>query len=319
MSDLVKNLETNLKSKKSYDQYVARIRKLEEIVGKDIRYIIYHAEEVYAKLKDHYPNVNTRKNAMTTILSLIRVNPKVSETPEGQKSKAQWKKYHDDLNIVQRIRVKQNRMPEKVREKYVSFEEVEVKVRELSKADPHRSFDDSQKYLLLTVLTDIKPKRSDMGAMKIYRNKDPNTKDENYVVLRDKISEPSYFVFQVYKTDKYYGRIEEDMGAETVKVLKASLRRYPREYMFMDRFRRPFQSNNSYGQFVQRVFTEYFGKEVGTSIWRHIFRIEKMGDNISDEERAEWSRLMMHSEKVNNQYRWVKEGNQVCYVHCENK
>lgn len=316
---LLSKLKSDLASAKSYDNYIVRITKLEELIGKSIDYIMIHPNEVYPRIKDKYPNINTRKNLLTPILSLYRVNPEFAGTEDGKKGKEGWKKYHDDMNILQSVQSKKNKIPEKMKKNYVSTEEVELKVRELKKEeDPHNNLENSQQFLLLTLLTDIKPKRSDLGSMKIYRNTDPHKKDENYLVLRDKISDPSYMVYQVYKTKKYFGRVEEDLSGDSIRVLKQSLRRYPREYVFIDKFRRPFQSNDSYGKFVKRTFETKFGRELGTSLWRHVYIIEKVsGADVRDEDKDDIARLMLHSKKMNDQYRWVTRGNQMCY--CENK
>lgn len=304
---LLENLKNNLDSEKSYNNYIVRINKLVETVNKPIEYIVDHPKEVYPIIKEKYPNINTRKNMITPILTLFRLN-----TELDKENKDQWKKYHDDMSLIQSVRIKKNIMPEKVKDKYTSFEEIELKLKELKEEDPHRNIRLSQKYLLLTILTDIKPKRSDLGAVKIYKDKDPSKKDENYIVLRDKISESSYIVMNIYKTKKFYGRVEEDLNKETVKVLKDSLRRYPRNYLFIDKNMGPFKTNDSYGKFVISTFNEFFGKKTGTSLFRHIYVIEKDRPDATEEELEENSRLMLHSTNVHRNYKWVDRGTMTC-------
>lgn len=58
-------------------------------------YIMSHAKDVYPVIKEHYENVSTRKNMLTPILSLFRVNAKMQQDfADVQK---QWRKYHDDI------------------------------------------------------------------------------------------------------------------------------------------------------------------------------------------------------------------------------
>jgi len=312
MSTLLENLKASLASAKSYDNYEFRINRLAMLIGRPIEYILYHPQEAYPKIKDAYPNINSRKNMMTPILSLFRVNPKLQESDEGKKSWEEWKRYHDDMTTLQTVRVKKNKMPEKVKEKYTSMEDIELKVRELRKEDPHATMTKSQRFLLLTLLTDIKPKRSDLGAVRIYREKDPNKKKDNYIVLREKVGDPTYLVLNSYKTKKYYGRVEEDLSKESVNVLKQSLRRYPREYLFVDKSNAPFKSNDSYGKFVVRTFEEYFGKAMGTSLFRHVYVIEKENPDATEEELEESAKLMLHSSKVHRNYKWVDRGEMQC-------
>lgn len=313
---LLSKLKTDLKSYKSYENYVVRIKVLEDLIGKTIDYILKNPEECYPIIKEKYPNINTRKNMMTPILTLFRLNSDVFSEIDKNK----WKQYHDDMNTILGVRARQNKIPEKAEENYVSTEEVELKVKELQRSgDPHETLNKSQQYLLLNLLIDLKPKRSDFGALKIYKNIDPLQKEENYLVIRDNNNESSFIVLQVYKTSKYYGRSEEDLSLQSINVIKQSLRRYPREYLFIDRFHRPFQSNNSYGRFVERTFIENFGRKLGTSLWRNVYRTEKITDDMKDEEKREISRLMLHSRKQSDQYRWVKKdnGKKVCY--CQDK
>lgn len=317
MSDLLENLKLNLKSTKSFENYKFRIEKLEKAVNKPVDYILYHPSEVYPIIKEKYPNINTRKNMLTPLLSLFRVNPSLLKDEIGQKSKEEWKNYHDDMSALQTVKIKKNKMPEKYKEKYTSMEEIELKLRELRKGDPHTTLRDSQRFMLLTLLTDIKPKRSDLGSIRIYKDKDPNKKDENYIVLREKATEPTYLVLNNYKTKKFYGRVEEDLATDTVKVLKQSLRRFPRDYLFIDHHMRPYQSNDAYGKFVVRVFNELFGKKMGTSLFRHVYAIEKVNPNAPEEELDETARLMLHSTEVNRNYRWVDKNEMICL--CKSK
>jgi hypothetical protein len=150
--DYLSKLKTHLTSEKSYNNYIFRIKKLEELTGKSLDYILLHPEEIYPLIKEQYPNINTRKNILTPILTIFKVNPELIEIKQGQSAKETWKLYHDDMNTLQIVEVKQNKMPRKLKDNYVSTEELELKRKELKKGDPHDKLDSSQRFLLITLL-----------------------------------------------------------------------------------------------------------------------------------------------------------------------
>jgi hypothetical protein len=317
-SPLLKELEKSLESKKSYDNYVSRLTKLMQITGQSLEYILLHPKETYTKIKANYPNVNTRKNMLTPILTLYRVN---SNTMSGHDNiQKEWKKYHDDMTTLQEVSAKKNKLSKKQEKNYTSTEDVELKLIEMQKGDPHITLKGSQQFILLTLLTDVYPKRSDFGKVRIYRNIDPNKSEENYIVLQNVGSNAeSYLVLTHYKTAKTYGRLEEELKASTVQAIKESLRRHPRDYLFVGYDKKPYETNDAYGKFVVRTFEELFEKKTGTSLWRHIFITEKVDPGSSQEKLEEVSSKMLHSLKQQQRYRAAKQTKQRKLCVCIDK
>lgn len=219
------------------------------------------------------------------------------------------------MMILQEVSAKKNQLNAKQKKNYTGTEDVKLKWIELGKQDPHVTIKSSQEYLLLTILNELTPKRSDFGEVRIYRNKDPNKYDGNYIVLHDASSNvSSYLVLNNYKTSKSLGRYEEELTAEADKVIKESLRRHPRDYLFVGHDRKPYSTNDSYGKYVVRVFNTLFGKKTGTSLWRHIFITEKVSAEASEATREAIARSMLHSEKQQGRYRVSKEdSSKICY------
>lgn len=104
-----------------------------------------------------------------------------------------------------------------------------------------------------------------------------------------------------------------ELSNETIKVLKESLRRYPRNHVFVGRNGRPYESNDAYGKFVERTFLELFGKATGPSLWRHIFISEKVKADASEDKLEEITNLMLHGVNQQRRYRFAdKEGKKAC-------
>ena len=304
-------LRKSLTSEKSLNNYMTRLAKLEEVTGKPLDIILKSPKQVYPGIKETYKNINTRKNMITPILTLFKNDPVLQATHAD--AWATWKRYHEDMNTLQEVNAKKNKMTQKQQENYTSTEEVALKLEELRKQDPHKTLTLSLQYVLLALLNDIKPKRSDLGNIKIYRNQDPNESLSNYLVLMDHPN-ASYFVLNQYsKTKKIYGKIEEELDRSTVQIIKDSLRKYPREHLFVDRFHKPYVNNDSYGKFVVKCFNDHFGRKTGTSLWRHVFIKEKVDPGAPEEQLEEIARLMLHSPKLQQRYRFADtSGNKVC-------
>jgi hypothetical protein len=308
-------LKKSLSSEKSYENYVVRFKKLKEITGTNrIHNILVNPKEYYPLIKEHYPNINTRKNMMTPILKLFTLFPNLQKAEKDKHD--QWKRNHDDMNILQEAHIKKNKMTQKQKDNYISFEDVQLHLTKMKNQNPHTSFKQSLYFVLLNLLIDIKPKRSDLGCVKIYRGEDPNKQDENYIILKEERDNvPSYLVLNVYNKT-VYGTVIEDLKKDTSDAIRDSLRVYPRDYLFVDVNKRPYTISNSYGKFVTSCFNDIFEKKVGTSLWRHIFIMsDEVQGNKSDEELADIARKMLHSPTVQRQYRFVnnkKDDGKVC-------
>jgi hypothetical protein len=300
---LLLKLQQSLPSQKSYDNYLVRFNHLKIATGQqNIVDILLSPDTMYPKIQQKYPNHNTRKNMLVPLLTLFRINDEFNH----HSALILWKTYFDEVVQLVNTDAKKNCIKEKQQDKYVSTEQVQLKRQEMKNDNPHRDIITSQQYLLLTLLSDITPKRSDLGKLRIYFAEDPVVNDENYIVLRKVNSSlDSFLVMNVYKTAKSYGRIEEVLSKETTQVIRDSLKKFPRNYLFITRFGTPHKSNASYGKFVERTFLELFGRAMGTSMWRHVYVTEKIDPNQSEEALEIIARNMCHSASVQRYERFA--------------
>jgi hypothetical protein len=293
--------ETTLKN------YMHRLYHLRDkiIQVKDIYTIISTPETSYQKIKTAYPNISTRKNVLTVILSLFKNSEKLRESLK--KEQAKWKEYHDHMDSFQEAKYKKHAPDMKQLSKYVPYEDIETKYKELKGESPHESMQTSLQYILLSIIISTPPKRSDYGQMEIYYDKDPNKKDINYIVLLSD-SRPSYMVFNKYKTSKKYERVDQDLPISATKDIKDSIRRYPRKYLFINNKGEPYKTNDGFSKYVIRVFTRLFGKKTGVTMLRHIFITEKVSfDDMDEDEREDIAQQMLHSGKLQYKYNWSKK------------
>jgi hypothetical protein len=298
------------------ETYTTRLKKLGESIphARGLSGIISEPDASYDALKAAYPNVTSRKNAITTILALFK-HSAAARAAVGPEKVQRWKKFHDDMDSFQEASYKKNMPSDRQIDKYTTFEEMATKYRDLKKnGDPHATLQSSQWYVLLSLYLNVPPKRSDLGSMRVYADRDPNKTGENYLVLRTaavrtRPLEPSYMVFTAYKTADAKGnrRVDEVLTPQLHKDVMDSIRRHPRTHLFVNRFGKPFASNNAYSKYVIRIFEALFGRSTGVTMLRHIFITEKVDFNeMNDEQLEEISGQMMHSTGLQRKYNWSK-------------
>jgi len=305
MDHLNEILDKAFPNVKTRENYKSRLRGLTKTLETPDPIAILKAPDVYyPKLQTLYPSFSTRKNMLTLILVLFREDSTLKT--ENEPAAAKWKQYHDDLVRIQEAKVRRSEPEPKQIKQYTSYEEITEKYQELKKKTPHNTLKSSQQFLLLSILVHLRPKRADLGAVKIYKEDDPRKTDENYIVLRTE-GGSSYLVMNLYKTSKYYQTVEEDLPEELTKDLRTSLSRHPREYVFTKEDGTP-MSNNTYSVFVKHIFEELFGRSTGVSLLRHIYITEKLDfDDMTIQEQEDEAKLMLHTSGLQRRYKWPKK------------
>lgn len=290
-------------------QHLARLKAIAKACETDdIPAVMRDPAKFYPMLVKAYPNVNTRKNNMTTLLVLFRLVPDdLKDQYVGAQTK--WKNHHDNMDSLQEAKYRKNMPDDKQLLKYTPMEEIQLKYNELGRGDPHATRQDSLHFVLLSIILHSPPKRADLGSMKVYRGEDPNLKDANYLVLHTYESKlDSYMVFTTFKTSKRLVRVDQVLGRKLFNDISDSLRRWPREYLFVNKFGNPFKTNQLFTQYVIAVFDRLFGRSTGVTMIRHIFLTDKINkEYMTLEEKDELARQMLHSRGLQDRYVWDKK------------
>lgn len=304
-------------NKNTVNLYLDRLRilKTNVIKDKDPSYfkILVNVFKNYEKIRLYYPNLESRKAQIVCILAVFNKNEILQD--EIRKPYEQWKAFLKSLKYLIENEKSKTKIPnEKSMSKYTSFEDMELKYKELKQSNPHRTLKDSQEFILLSIVISTPPKRADYGVMKIYYGKDPNIDSENYIVIKEDM--PSFLVFNKYKTSKKYKRIDQDLTIQCAEDIKRSLRVYNREYMFINRFLKPYEKLGSFSSYVRRVFGNLFGKNVGVSLLRHIFITDRLDmEDMNDVELKHIAKQMMHSNDMQRSYKWNKKDVREAYAN----
>jgi hypothetical protein len=294
--------------------YISRIAGLMRKIDADSLFtVLEDPVRWYPKIREAYPSISTRRNLLTVFLALFTKDKDLEEDVGGEDVLKKWKQYHEELSRYEKTQVAKSEPSKKQVAKYTSFEEIETKYHQLGKKSPHESLRSSQQYLLLSVVLHLKPKRADLGSVKIYHEKNPNRTDENYIVLRTRGS--SYLVMNLYKTNKFYHTVEEDLPRELTDDLQTSLRRHPRDFLFVSSDEKP-MNNNTYAKWVGNQFKSLFDRGTTVGLLRHIFLSEKADLNeMTIAEQEDVAKKMGHSRQLQQQYKWPKKT--VCPAVCK--
>jgi hypothetical protein len=297
-------LEAKYTNKHTLNSYLNRIKTLRsKLDNAELHSILIDPETYYPMLQKQYPSLTTRKNLLTPILALYREDDALSR--ENPLAYERWKKLHDDLTKLQEAKIRRSEPEEKQISKYTSYEEITAKYEELKKRGYHDTERHSLQYLLLSILVHLRPKRADLGSVRIYKEKDPRSTSENYIVLRSRGS--SYLVMNLFKTSKYYQTVEEEIPEGLKRDIETSLARHPREFLFRKDDGEP-MSNNTYSVFVKKTFEDFFGRATGVSLLRHIYITEKLEfDDMTLEEQNAEAKLMLHTSGLQRKYKWPKK------------
>jgi hypothetical protein len=101
----------------------------------------------------------------------------------------------------------------------------------------------------------------------------------NYLLVSSDKTRMTLFI-QEHKTDRTYPVLKEELKPELVQIINGSLERHPRQYLFVDDSKQPFNGQH-FSKWVKRTFAKYFnGRQLGVSLWRKVHENQHMDHNI---------------------------------------
>jgi hypothetical protein len=249
-------------------------------------------EAVEETLKDLAPSTKAvYYRVLASVLSLYKSYGKTA---------TYWKKRGDEVQPPAT-----DEKTEKQKDNWLSWADV-VKVRDGLRSETNplsigargRSLDDEDftkllEYLLVSLYTYIPPRRNkDYSEMRVVKKYRPSMSDEfNYY---DR--EGRQFIFNTYKTAKRYGQQIEKVPDELVSVLELYLKFHPLRKLasyplIVNSLGEELNPVNG----ITRVLNRVFGKNLGSSMLRHIYLSDKYGSSGKKSEMEEDAEKMAHS------------------------
>jgi len=314
---LVDMLEKNKKCKRSscrtYASVLMRIHReySKKKFNINMKWLSEEASGILSKIKK-LQNVNIQRNLIGTGLVALGILA-------DKKNQDIWNKYLKELNVQKAELMKSGELTGKQKSAWIDWKEI-VKLRKVLNRRVNLTKLYDQQYnrkdflvlqrLLILSLTTMLPgvARLDYATLKFVSQKEfGQLKDqtaENYLVTGTKYK----IIFQKYKTSKTYGVVNIPVSKYSrplqrllVKHVRYLKRNFPEnDCLFLSR-NLTCMSRNSLTKFLQRMFKEFFKKNVSITMLRHIFLTNKY-DKKQLEEQEETAKFMMHSPGMMKDY-----------------
>ena len=277
----------------------------------NLKWLSDDAGSILGKIKK-LQNVNIQRNLVGTGLVALGIL-------EDKKNQDIWNKYLKELNQQKAELMKSGELTGKQKSAWIDWKEI-VKLRKMvnrrvnltklyERPFNRKDFLVLQRLLILSLLTMLPGvARLDYATLRIIGKKKfeklPNQTAENYLVTGSHMK----IIFQKYKTAKTYGVVNIPV-AKYSRPLQRLLKKHvaylhtnfpENDCLFLNQ-NLTCMSQNSLTKFLQRMFKEFFKKNVSVTMLRHIFLTDKY-DKKQLEEQAETSKFMMHSPGMMRDY-----------------
>jgi len=238
-------------------------------------------DEIMKKLEAYAES--TQKTIISTIASCLSLDKDKS----GYKTV--YKFYYDKMMEKAKVAKEADTSEKTTKQEknWIEWEEVQKKYNELTAniaKDKKPSLEHLLPVLVLGLYVEIPPRRNqDYLQMRVIRltpkqKSDTLSKEFNYCVLRKGV--PTEFIFNKYKTSKTYGTQTIAIPATLSEIIKKYIKVHPltkeKEFSFLVGVDgTPITADNS----ITRVLNRIFGKNVGSSMLRHIYLSSKYDIN----------------------------------------
>jgi hypothetical protein len=214
----------------------------------------------------------------------------------------------DELNQQYEDDQKAGKISERQKENFVKLEELKNMINKMAEEIKDKNLKTKKEltakdrellmmYTLYNMLIEI-PTRLDFAGMK-YINKatynklsDEDKKERNYLVNQ---KGKMFFVYNKYKTSKSYGEKIIDSSKELSKILRMFIKLTNKkngDFMFTTSTGNPISANVA-SQMLLKYSKRYLGKNISTTLIRHIVLTDKFGE--VKKEMADMSEKTGHS------------------------
>lgn len=284
--------------KTSKKTYIERLNALQNMTGKTLLELLSKPKITYSFLVSRYDQVQSRKAYINAILTLYKHLPSLKE--DFADAHATWREYFDVVHRASEERYDNNTPSVKQQMAFMPWDKI-IEARD-------KLPDDSVEYLFLCCHTMIPPIRADLDHVKFYINETPSSlENPNYILITRGKSGPwkMTLVLTEFKTSKALKSYQKVLPAELCAVIKKSLLRFPRDYLFVSSITgKPFNSPATYTRFANRILHRVLKPyKVTISMLRHIFVSSLDHSRLTSGQKSQIAKDMMHSPIMFDKYR----------------
>lgn len=306
-----KIIDSTTLADQSKHQYKARLKRLTDITGHDIDWVIDNCKETFEALKaKNIVEAQTVKAFINSILTLFKYVEGLKKKKTSQHKC--WLKLFYKVKAIADHKYETLQASEKQINSYVSWAKI---IEEREKLD--KTTDD---YLLLSLYTMIPPCRADLNKIQIFKNRDDIKDEGNYLIIDRKNMKLIYNEFK--SKSKKLQKYEKVLPENLTEVIADSLRRKPREYLIISpKTKLPYDKPHSYNVYFNKVLNRIFKKNVTINTLRHSFVNAIDFNKMTPLDKKQLSKDLMHSEDMMDRYRLFVPNldgkEKVCEVVCK--
>jgi hypothetical protein len=298
----IQSYKSNL-SKSSIDLYASKLKRF--IKNKKLPYKTFNNVNEIMEIINKTPNISTRKSILTAIVVYLQTSKK-----PNKKLIEEYRKPMMDYLIQENKQEFLQQKSQKQKEKWISIEEFisvintlyeEIKPFIKNKVLDKKQYYKLQSYVILRLFFEY-PLRNDIGTLLIVKNEENLDDNKNYFVKGKHYK----IILQNYKTSKKYGKREYTINKNLKNIIKILLRHNKCGYLLCNINMTDRMRPNNLTLTLQKIFNDYTGKRVSSSILRHIQATEENKNKPSLQEQLEEEKKIenkyLHNGKMNQLY-----------------
>jgi hypothetical protein len=271
--------------------YLERLKFIIQETKVDLYAIITNPKQYIQWIKDHSASLQTQKSYISAILAVFKHTPDMKKNE--QSFYYEWYNGFNEIHKQIENRYKLNEPSEKQKKAYVSFEDIITKRDELTKGTKER--------LILSMYSHLPPLRSDFNEIFIYKEKPTKPQHSNYIYLD---GPTPTLILNEYKTVRKNDSFEKEIPKELYNEILDSLKKEPRDWLFMDRDGKPYKEN-SYNRWVNRTLKKLFNKPLTISLIRHSYINSLDFNKLTVMEKESIAKDMAHTVNTQDRYRLI--------------
>jgi integrase len=295
-------------SQSSIKTYMSNINKTARDIGKTIETtedIIKFHKEILENLMTYRPNIRkTKLSAFIVALDQKDKTPK--ETADIIEDLR--KQLYFDAEETEKQEEKQ-KLTKTQEENYITWEEV-MKVYESLKTEAEplfklenvnkKQFNKLQEFVLLSMYVLTPPRRSlDYAQFKI---SNPDLEKDNYMITKGRKKEAT-LIFNAYKNSKRLGKQEIKISNALRNIINKWMLKNPYDYLIVNNGGKKIEQPK-----INLILNNVFGRNIGSSMLRHIFLTQKYGDvDLADIRKTTEE---MGNSEIERTLKYVKKNNQ---------
>ena len=296
ISERIKLLKPTL-SDSSLKLYLSKLKKFATSKGKMPVKTFNNFDDIIEKVNGMSSNVSTKKSILTAIViflqSAVKPNHKLINRykepmvgymkQEGTESFKQEKNDKQQKNWVSMDEFTEiiNKMQSEIKKEGLLVQS------ELS----NKEYTQLQHYIIMRLFHEF-PFRNDVASLNIVKTKENMDNTKNYLVTGKEYT----IVLNNYKTSKKYGSKEYVLKPELKKLIKKLLKHQDCGYLLCNTNRKGRMTRNNLTQTLQKIFMKHTGKNVSSSMLRHVQASELNKDKPTLQE------MKKEDEEVQNKF-----------------